>query len=569
MSTTWPAAWNVVQDLRCIPELTTQDFLEFVIPPVPQQNLDNILRSLKSGAVTDGRIKGFDKDPRQAGLTKDEQFRHLHDFSERALAIASGELAATATLASRYTPHETPRSEKRNGSRPDKSLVLKDAPQPNEGRVGWQDIVLAFEFKLDDKDNDLYDNRRKTVWNSHHILRNDPRRLFTFGISIENTCCRFWYFSRSHVMVSQGFNFITDYEPYVQLLVGLAFAHVFDHDTTAVPGLLRAHGYDPTVQRLDNSGNYSIRVGDKTYITCGVLSDFRAESICGRCTRVWKVYEEGDETTFYALKDAWVDRRNQTEGEIWKRLKKDLNNEVFSKHFLTLGTLQFMACEVSAGSYLMRPRTPSVTLARRLFSLSDPQTSSPTPLGQRLPVLLNSSDTLDIPDTSDTDLHSTEVYDDADETPTFLHNPIHDLESVWWLLIWTLLRFHPKSTAPLDHNALRDQLGVFLSLFPGTQAQREHALQSINLNHTSTKISLIGTAQISEHVKYLSKVLVDMYTAVEKSFPIPNAAFDGAHSVVLGILKLISGRVGRIPVGTLVPIQATLAELEQGGRAKV
>ncbi|KAF4564534.1 hypothetical protein EYR36_002471 [Pleurotus pulmonarius] len=716
MSTTWPAAWNVVQDLRCIPELTTQDFLEFVIPPVPQQNLDNILRSLKSGAVTDGRIKGFDKDPRQAGLTKDEQFRHLHDFSERALAIASGELAATATLASRYTPHETPRSEKRNGSRPDKSLVLKDAPQPNEGRVGWQDIVLAFEFKLDDKDNDLYD----------------------------------------------------DYEPYVQLLVGLAFAHVFDHDTTAVPGLLRAHGYDPTVQRLDNSGNYSIRVGDKTYITCGVLSDFRAESICGRCTRVWKVYEEGDETTFYALKDAWVDRRNQTEGEIWKRLKKDLNNEVFSKHFLTLvtctpdaqavmtcdfwgrgshsaeenvryfedhvvrhvglqqpaptlspasskhvysdssrsgiigmpddypayqlqcqcrgdhpvyiprrhdrtvwkeictpyenitdlstmivslqhaiigssviislsgrllkpwyilalhamwkdskaihrdlssgnvyyddkngcgrlgdlefvtfytddavskgnshslsikiGTLQFMACEVSAGSYLMRPRTPSVTLARRLFSLSDPQTSSPTPLGQRLPVLLNSSDTLDIPDTSDTDLHSTEVYDDADETPTFLHNPIHDLESVWWLLIWTLLRFHPKSTAPLDHNALRDQLGVFLSLFPGTQAQREHALQSINLNHTSTKISLIGTAQISEHVKYLSKVLVDMYTAVEKSFPIPNAAFDGAHSVVLGILKLISGRVGRIPVGTLVPIQATLAELEQGGRAKV
>ena len=147
-----------MQDLRCIPEVTTQDFLEFVIPPVPRQNLDNILHSLKSGAVTaDGRIKGFDKDPRQAGLTEDKQFRHLHNFSERALAIASGELAATATLASRYTPHETPRSEKRNGSRPDKSLVLKDAPQPNEGRVGWQDIVLAFEFKLDDKDNDLYD----------------------------------------------------------------------------------------------------------------------------------------------------------------------------------------------------------------------------------------------------------------------------------------------------------------------------------------------------------------------------------------------------------------------------
>ncbi|KAJ8693757.1 hypothetical protein PTI98_008723 [Pleurotus ostreatus] len=154
------------------------------------------------------------------------------------------------------------------------------------------------------------------------------------------------------------------------------------------------------------------------------------------------------------------------------------------------GTLQSMACEVSAGFDLMRPRTPSMKLARRLFSSS----SSPIPLDQRLPVSPDSSDTLDIPDTFDTDSHSTGVYDDvddADETPTFLHNPLHDLESVWWLLVWTLLRFHPESTAPLDHNALRDQLRVFLSLFPG-EAQRRNALQSINLKHTSTKISLIG-----------------------------------------------------------------------------
>lgn len=73
---------HVVQDLHCIPEVTTQDFLEFVIPPVPRQNLDNILRLLKSGTVTDGRIKGSDKDPRQAGLTKDKQFQHLHNFSD-------------------------------------------------------------------------------------------------------------------------------------------------------------------------------------------------------------------------------------------------------------------------------------------------------------------------------------------------------------------------------------------------------------------------------------------------------------------------------------------------------
>ncbi|KAJ8693876.1 hypothetical protein PTI98_008825 [Pleurotus ostreatus] len=210
-----------------------------------------------------------------------------------------------------------------------------------------------------------------------------------------------------------------------------------------------------------------------------------------------------------------------------------------------------------------------MTLARRLFSLSNPQTSSPALLDQCLAVL---PDTLDIPDTSDTNLHSTEVYDDIDETPTFLHNPIHDLESVWWLLIWTLLRFHPKSTAPLaplHHNTLRDQLGVFLSLFPGTQAQHMSTLQSINLKHTSTKISLIGTAQISEHVKYLSAVLVNMYTTVEKSFPIPNTAFHGFHGAVLETLNLISSKVAYISVGKLIPIQDTLIVLEQERRGEV
>lgn len=90
-----------------------------------------------------------------------------------------------------------------------------------------------------------------------------------------------------------------------------------------------------------------------------------------------------------------------------------------------------------------------------------PPTIPPITLDQCLLVLSDSSDTLDMPDTPDTDSHSMEVYNDfehADETPTFLHNPLHVLESIWWLLVWTLLCFHPESTTPPDHNALRDQL---------------------------------------------------------------------------------------------------------------
>ncbi|KAJ8697207.1 hypothetical protein PTI98_007005 [Pleurotus ostreatus] len=103
---------------------------------------------------------------------------------------------------------------------------------------------------------------------------------------------------------------------------------------------LEAHDYDPTMQRLRH-GVYRIRVGDKWYITAGTLSDSRAERICGRCTRVWRVYEdkkyeEGEEKVYYVLKDVWVDSSNNTEATIWRRLKEKVKPEVFDPHFLTL-----------------------------------------------------------------------------------------------------------------------------------------------------------------------------------------------------------------------------------------
>ncbi len=212
-----------------------------------------------------------------------------------------------------------------------------------------------------------------------------------------------------------------------------------------------------------------------------------------------------------------------------------------------------MACEVFAGSYL----SPPTILP----------TSFPLRLDQCLPVPSDTSYVLPVPDTPDTDSHSTEVYNDfdpADETPTFLHNPLHDLESVWWLLVWSLLRFHPQSTPRPDRDALHGQLKVFLALFPGTQAQRLYALRSINLDHTSPKVSLIRVAQISKDVARLSRELIAMYAAAETSFPIPTAAFEGVHERTLYSLTLISKKVAKASIGKLVPVHVTLAELEKG-----
>ena len=46
------------------------------------------------------------------------------------------------------------------------------------------------------------------VYSGFHMLSNDPRRRFAFGVTIEDTQSRCWYFSRSFIVVSTPFNFI-------------------------------------------------------------------------------------------------------------------------------------------------------------------------------------------------------------------------------------------------------------------------------------------------------------------------------------------------------------------------
>lgn len=40
-------------------------------------------------------------------------------------------------------------------------------------------------------------------------MREDPRRRFTFGMTIEDSEMRLWYVSRTDVTVTQAFDFLT------------------------------------------------------------------------------------------------------------------------------------------------------------------------------------------------------------------------------------------------------------------------------------------------------------------------------------------------------------------------
>ncbi|KAF9533149.1 hypothetical protein CPB83DRAFT_735214, partial [Crepidotus variabilis] len=128
-------------------------------------------------------------------------------------------------------------------------------------------------------------NSRKILWGANNALRDDPRRNFTFGISIENMSTHFWYFSRSHIMVTDSFDFIKNPEYLVRFILGLSFSHTEDISKGS-----RALGFDSTVQIYStNPIRYKFLVQQTWYISTRCLSDFRAGALRGRATRVWEV----------------------------------------------------------------------------------------------------------------------------------------------------------------------------------------------------------------------------------------------------------------------------------------
>jgi hypothetical protein len=104
-------------------------------------------------------------------------------------------------------------------------------------------------------------------------------------------------------------------------------------------------GYDPTVKRVQQNGvQYDFLVGDTTYRTVSVLSDFGADPLLGRGTRVFQVYNTTDlSQTPRTLKDVWVEADRQREGailaDLFAKIRSDTQGQSFEdarRHFLTV-----------------------------------------------------------------------------------------------------------------------------------------------------------------------------------------------------------------------------------------
>ncbi|KAJ6511303.1 hypothetical protein C8R47DRAFT_729777 [Mycena vitilis] len=149
-------------------------------------------------------------------------------------------------------------------------------------------------------------NEHELIWSCQDVLRDDPRRRFAYGVTLDSAHLRIWFFSRSEELVSSTLDCLTDVSALIQIFVRLAFA------------TSEQLGYDTTMSRfIDDAGSAQMKilVAGTVYVTKGLLSDRCADAVCGRTTRVWEAYREGDpERASVALKDLWASVDTVQEG---------------------------------------------------------------------------------------------------------------------------------------------------------------------------------------------------------------------------------------------------------------
>ncbi|KAF8579528.1 hypothetical protein K439DRAFT_1359391 [Ramaria rubella] len=322
----------VLEDLGPIPILPIT-LLPDLLPQIGS-DITVQLKKIKELHSLNGRWKLWPADPANTTGLEDYVFQALPLLFGS--VVKSCETKPTAKLIN--NPAKTPDSTRSNTSRPDGYFLRQPAIFAQEKQLShdsWEDIAIPLEYKKGSQTPDRSDNERKIIWSMHHILRNDPCRRFTYGITIENTEMRVWLCHRSATLVTASFNFITNQDTLVNLVTSLAFAEV------------ASLGWDPTLRRKIERKNtlYEIDVNTgldeqiQTFTAEEILSDFGAEVMQGRGTRVFRAKSMEREVV---VKDMWREYDRAKEGDTLQEIKekmqddKDIDFEQDKKLFLSV-----------------------------------------------------------------------------------------------------------------------------------------------------------------------------------------------------------------------------------------
>ncbi|KAF9783769.1 hypothetical protein BJ322DRAFT_1066990 [Thelephora terrestris] len=219
-----------------------------------------------------------------------------------------------------------PKSDRQSSHRPDAFLIAhsQTSPKPTESEMRWRDVTCPFEYKFGN--GDATDNDVKALWSLHHIMRSDPRRIFSFGVTVRGTAFTIWLLCRAAPFLFDPFDWFKDPDSLIRFFVLLATSSATDL------------GFDTTIKRV-GPGDFNLQydIEGSKYNFSRLLYDIGADAPCGRGTWVFEVKIEG-ENEARVLKDCWVENREgkQMEHEIVAGIRETMKHDDFHRHFVNI-----------------------------------------------------------------------------------------------------------------------------------------------------------------------------------------------------------------------------------------
>ncbi|KAJ4477428.1 hypothetical protein J3R30DRAFT_3703820 [Lentinula aciculospora] len=340
-----------------VPEVPLDWYFKYILPPLPDGiNTEMIVNSLKqSKVIKNNKWVGIPEEPRLDKRHEDKVYAGFENVFEEIIAAAKTQKPdLEQQFALKLTPEKNVTSERDSSTKPDAHFTtLEEAARLGRdgGKPSVYNVWDSHEFK---KNNEGVNDTMnicvsQIVYDMQQIMALDPCRRFTFGTSINNRAFRLWFCCRGAFLTAEPFDFMNEPEKLVHVFLSFAFASRTDA------------GWDPSMTCIlptcpTEKRQYKIQVGDKTYVTVKVLSDYAADSPIGRATRVWLVTDEADPSNRqYVLKDVWVDSERATEDEIRSALLIDIEEKcggdaraLVENHLLTPVAFEKLCINTSA-----------------------------------------------------------------------------------------------------------------------------------------------------------------------------------------------------------------------------
>ncbi|KAJ3995815.1 hypothetical protein F5050DRAFT_1824001 [Lentinula boryana] len=208
---------------KMIPEISLQDHLFHVWPPVPRSlggQVDNILKILEDNGTIDipnDRSVAFPADPAQATGQEGAVFQGLTTIFNAVIAAAQQiDSSLEHTFDFIVNGNVAMYSDRGVSSRPDGFNKVytktREKGKSEQKQVGTGDVVTQNAGGKPPK------NERYLVYdlaNPHHSSWATPKRTkmtrFTFGTTIENCITRLWFLSHATLLRTKPFDFMKDH----------------------------------------------------------------------------------------------------------------------------------------------------------------------------------------------------------------------------------------------------------------------------------------------------------------------------------------------------------------------